>query len=124
MFLLIEWRWDFYQFSSMISSFFRNLVNISRSFSHFGIFIANKEEKIHQLTLRILTKKKKLSNRTSRSARSRHCCAIPVLLCFSNIFLHFKKIFISRVWEVNNCTASLLESSLWFETAVGQFEAS
>ena len=44
---------------------------------------------------------------------------MPILLSFSDIFLHFKNVFISHVWEVNNCT---LESSLCFENAVKQFE--
>ena len=37
-------------------------------------------------------------------ARTRHCYAIPILLCFSDVFLHFKNVFIRHIWEVNNCT--------------------
>ena len=88
-----ESRWDCYQLTGLISSFFRSLVKISRSLSYFGIFIANKEEGVSQLFLRILPKKKKLSNQKSRCAHTRHCFAMPVLLCFSDVFLHFKNVF-------------------------------
>ena len=91
--VLIEQRWDCYQLTGLISSFFRSLVKISRSLSYFGIFIANKEEGVSQLFLRILPKKKKLSNQKSRCAHTRHCFAMPVLLCFSDVFLHFKNVF-------------------------------
>ena len=43
----------------LISSFFRSLAKINRSLNHFGIFIANKEEGVSQLSLRILPMKKK-----------------------------------------------------------------
>ena len=79
-------------------------MKISRPLSHFGIFIANKEEDVSQLFLRILTKKN-LSNQKVICARTRHCYAMPALLCFSDVFLHFKNVFISHVWEVNNSTA-------------------
>ena len=49
--------------------------------------------------------RKKMSNQKVRCARTRHCYAMPILLCFSDVFLHFKNVFISHVWEVNNCTA-------------------
>ena len=52
---LIEWLWDCYQF--LVSSIFRTLVKIGRSFSYFGIFIAYKKEGISQLSLRISPKK-------------------------------------------------------------------
>ena len=57
------------------------------------------------LRFKILPKKKKLSNQKSRCARTRHCYAMPILLCFSGVFLHCKNVFISHIWEVNNCTA-------------------
>ena len=38
------------------------------------------------------------------SARTRHCYAIPILLCFSDVFLHLKNVFIRHIWEVSNCT--------------------
>ena len=49
--------------------------------------------------------RKKMSNQKVRCARTRHCYAMPIPLCFSDIFLHFKNVFISHVWEVNNFTA-------------------
>ena len=58
-----------------------------------------------------ITKEENLSNHMSdvfakvRCARTRNCYAMPILLCFSDVFLHFKNVFISHVWEVNNCTA-------------------
>ena len=48
---------------------------------------------------------KKLSNQTCRRACTRHYYAMPILLCFADVFLHFKIAFISHVCEVNNCTA-------------------
>ena len=43
----------------MISGFFISLVKVSRSLSHFGIFIANEEEGVSQLSLsHNLTKEK------------------------------------------------------------------
>ena len=56
--VLIEWCWDCYRLTGLISSFFRILMKISQFFSHFGIFIANKEEGISQISLRIFSKKK------------------------------------------------------------------
>ena len=56
--VLIEWHWVCYQLAGLLSSFFRRLVKISRPPGHFGIFIANKEEGVSQLSLRILPKKK------------------------------------------------------------------
>ena len=48
--------------------------------------------------------RKNMSNQKVRCA-----CTSTVMLClyhcFSDIFLHFKNVFISHVWEVNNCTA-------------------
>ena len=85
--------------------FFKSLVKISRSLIYFEIFIANKEEGVSRLFVKILLKKKKLSNQKSRCARIRHCYAMPILLCFSGVFLHCKNVFISHIWEVNNCTA-------------------
>ena len=52
-----------------------------------------------------ITKEKNLSNQKVRCARTRHCYAMPILLCFSGVFLHCKNVFISHIWEVNNCTA-------------------
>ena len=43
------------------------------------------------------TKEKKLSHQTSRCARTSYYYAMPILLCFSDVFLHFKKVFISHV---------------------------
>ena len=56
--VLIEQCWDCYQLTGLISSFFRSLVKIGRPLSNFGIFIANKEEGVSQLFLRILPNKK------------------------------------------------------------------
>ena len=102
--ILIEQPWDCYQLTSLISSFFRSLVNTGRPLSHFWILIANKGEGASQIFLKILPKKI-LSNQKVRCTRTRHCYAMPILLCFSDVFLHFKNVFISHVWEVNNCTA-------------------
>ena len=55
--VLIGWRCDCYQLTGLISSFFISLAKISRTLSHFGIFIANKEEGLSQLSLGILPKK-------------------------------------------------------------------
>ena len=101
----IEWRWDCYQLTDQNSSFLRSLVKISRSLSYFGIFIANKEEGVSQLFLRILPKKKKLSNQKSRCAHTRHCFAMPVLYVFLMSSYMLKMFFISHIWEVNDCTA-------------------
>ena len=30
---------------------------------------------------------------------------MPILLCFSDVFLHLKDVFISHIWKVINCTA-------------------
>ena len=89
----------------IISIFFRSLVKISWPLSYFGIFMAIKEEGVSQLFLRIFPKKKKLSNQKTRYARTRHFYAMLILLFFSDVFLHFKNVFIGHVWEVNNCTA-------------------
>ena len=55
--VLIGWRCDCYQLTGLISSFFISLVKIGWTLSHFGIFIANKEEGLSQLSLGILPKK-------------------------------------------------------------------
>ena len=69
-----------YQLPGRISGCLRSLWKISWCPSHFGIFIANKEEDVYQLSLRILTKKKEMSNQMSRRARSRYYYAMPLML--------------------------------------------
>ena len=86
-------------------------MNTGRPLSHFWILIANKGEGASQIFLKILPKKI-LSNQKVRCTRTRHCYAMPILLCFSDVFLHFKNVFISHVWEVNNCTA-WVKSLFW-----------
>ena len=117
--VLIEWHWVCYQLAGLLSSFFRRLAKISRPPSHFGIFIANKEEGVSQLSLRI--KEKKLSNQMPRCASTRHYYAMPILLCFSDAFLHFMMFILAMFQKL---TIVLLESSLWFETTVKQIENS
>ena len=51
--------------------------------------------------------RKKLCNLKSRCACKRHYYDMPILLCFSDVFLHCKNVSISHVWEVNNGTAWL-----------------
>ena len=48
----------------------------------------------------------------SRPAHARHHCAMLILLFFWCLLTHFKNIFISPVWEVNNCIA-------WIKGMVG-----
>lgn len=48
----------------------------------------------------------------SRPAHARHHCAMLILLFFWRLLTHFKNIFISPVWEVNNCIA-------WIKGMVG-----
>ena len=99
--ILVEKRWDCYQLTGLFSSFFKSLVKISRPLSHFGIFIANKEEGFSQLFLKILPKKKIWAIKRSD--------VLPqgtVMLClYCYVFLMSSYFFISHVWEVNNCTA-------------------
>ena len=89
--------------TGLISSFFWSLVKlwIGWSPSHFGIFTTNKEEGVSQISLRILPK----NAQTRRWARTKHYYTMPILLCFSEVFLHFWNVFVSYVWEINNCTA-------------------
>ena len=104
--VLIEQRWDCYQLTGLISSFFRSLVKISRPASQSLWDFHRKQGRRRFPTFsQNITKEKNLSNQKVRCARTRHCYAMPILLCFSDVFLHFKNIFISHVWEVNNCTA-------------------
>ena len=56
--------------------------------------------------------RKKLSNQTSRCGRTRYYFAMPILLCFPDVFLYFWNVFISHVWEVNNCSA-WVKSVVW-----------
>lgn len=43
----------------------------------------------------------------STPVHARHHCAMPILLFFWRLLTHFKNIFISHVWEVNNCIARI-----------------
>ena len=101
--VLKDWRWYCYQLIGIISVFFRSLVKISWSLSYFEIFMANKEEGVSQLFLRIFPNKKNWA-----IERPDVLVQGTVMLClyyFSNVFLPFKNVFIGHVWEVNNCTA-------------------
>ena len=60
----------------LISSFFRSLAKINRSLNHFGIFIANKEEGVSQLSLRVLPMKKKEQSNAQM-------CTHKALLCYA-----------------------------------------
>ena len=111
--------WDCYQLTGLISSFFRSLVKTSRPLSHFGIFIANKEEGISQIFLRILPKKKNWSIK-----RSDVLPQDAVMLClYYYVFLmssYILKMFLLAMF--GKLIIVLLESSLCFEIAVKQFE--
>ena len=101
---LTEWHWDSYQLTGLISCFFRSLVKISWPLSHFRMCIRNKEEGISQLFLRILPKKKIIAIKRS-DVLLQGTVLLCQYYCFSDVFLHFKSVFISHIWEVNNCTA-------------------
>ena len=119
--VLIELCWYCYQLAGLISSFFRSLVKITWSLSHFVIFIANKKEGASQLFIRILPKKKKWTiKHPDVQVRSTImlCLYYYVFLISSYIF----KIFLLAMF--GKLTIVLLDSSLWFETEVKQFETS
>ena len=104
--VLIEQHWDCYQLTGLISNFYRSLVKISRTASQSLWDFHRKQERRRFLTFsQNITKEKNLSNQKIRCSPTKHCCAMPILLCFSDFFLHFKNVFISHVWEVDNCTA-------------------
>ena len=119
--VLIEWHCDCYQLASLISSFFRSLVKIRRSFSHFGIFIAKKDEEVSQLSLRIIPKKKNwIIKHLDGHVQS------TIMLCLyydvSLMSFYIFKIFLLTMF--GKLTIVLPELSLWFGTAVKQFETS
>ena len=96
-------------------------MKISRPLSHFGIFTANKEEGISQLSLRIIPKKKNWATKPPDV----HAQAIIMLCLYYYVFLmssYILKKFLLVMFE--KLTIVLLESSLWFEAAVKHFETS
>ena len=117
--VLIEYLWDCYQLTGLISSFFRSLVKTSRPLSDFGILIANKEEGVSQIFLRILPKKKNWAIK-----RSDVLAQGTVILClYYYVFLmssYILKMFLLAMF--GKLIIVLLESSLCFEIAVKQFE--
>ena len=95
----------------MISGFFISLVKVSRSLSHFGIFIANEEEGVSQLSLSLtILQKKKIeqSNAQMRTPKALLCYVYTTMLNLTPIRWYT---FISHVWEVNKCT-------IWFKAVV------
>ena len=122
--VLIEQCWDCYQLTGLISSFFRSLAKISQPLSHFGIFIANKEEGVFQLFLRILPNKKIWAIKRLDVLEKGTLMLMPIVLCFPDVFLHFNFIFYILLAMFSKSIIVLLESSLCFETAVKQFETS
>ena len=116
--VLIEQRWDRYQLTGLISSFFRSLVKISRPLSHFGIFI---------LFLRILPKKKIWAITCQMCSQSSDVLAKgTVMIClYYYVFLMSSYILIMFLLTMfGKLIIVLLESSFCFQTAVKQFETS
>ena len=108
---LIEQRWDCYQLKDLFSSSFRSFVKISWPLPHFGIVIANRERGVSPTFSQNIIKEKNLSNQMSdvlakvRCARTRHSYAVPILLCFSDVFLHcfYFKMFLLVMFLKKNC---------------------
>ena len=101
--VLIEQLWDSYQLIGLIFSFFRSLVEDQPAPQSLWDFHCKQGKKRFPNFSQNFTKEKHLSNQNIRCARTSY--AMPILLCFSDVFLHFKNAFVSHVWEVNNCTA-------------------
>ena len=87
--VLIIWPWDCYQLTGLISNFFRNFIKISQFLSHFGVFITNKEEGVPHCSQNLMKEKKLLIKPPGMHAQGIIYYAMPILLCFCDILLHF-----------------------------------
>ena len=112
--ILVEKCWDCYQLTGLFSSFFKSLVKISQPLSHFGIFIANKKEGISHQRIKFQQSKDLMCSHKAH--------AMPLYYYVFLMFSYSLKMFLLAMF--GKLIIVLLESSLYFETAVKQFETS
>ena len=86
--VLTEWRWDCYQLTGLVSSFFRSLVKISQSQLLWDFYRKQGRRRFPTFSQN-LTKEKKLCNQAPRCARKRPYYAMPIIGFFHDVFLHF-----------------------------------